>query len=151
MKNLVHKSLLPFFFILVSLFIFNNSQAQSSHEQLWGVWSLDSVELTKNGNTEKYSIETLLANQELLPRNIFTRLYFFSDQIGISTTEEIFLPDESHNLKGSFTIEGDILYITLQGEQPRKFTYLLGDEFLKTWYRQDDKEFYLVFKLLFKI
>jgi len=151
MKNKLQKKLLHVLSTLLILFVLNNSQAQNNHERLWGVWSLDSVELTNNGNTEKYSMETLFANQELLPRNIFTRLYFFADQIGISTTEEIFLPDENHNQKGSFTIEGNKLFITLRGEQPRKFTYLIEDEFLKTWHRQDDTEFNLVYKLLFKI
>jgi len=150
MKNILQKKLKTLFTVLLVLFTANNLQAQTDPTQLWGYWDLETVELTKHGVTEKYSIETLLLDLENLPRNMFTQFYFFSDQIGVSSTEEIFLPGETHNHKGSFTTEGGKLLITLRGEQPRIFTYLIEDDLLKIEYTQEDVQFHLVYKLTLK-
>jgi len=150
MKNLLHKKLITLFTVVLVLFTANNLQAQNTHEPLWGVWSLEIVEISKQGVSETHSYEALLADKENLPRNMFTSLYFFDDNIGINTTESEFVSGENLNQKGLFGIENGNLIITLFNEQPRIFSYVIENECLKLWYKQDETEFYLVYTLTIK-
>jgi hypothetical protein len=125
----------------------NNLQAQHSHKQLWGTWVLDTIGVTKQGVSEKHSLTDLLADKENLPRNMFTMLYFFDNQVGVGSTETEFVPAENLSLKGSFTTDNGKLIVTMQEEQPRVFTYAIENEVLKIWYTQEDTQFYLIYKL----
>ena len=145
----MHQNLKRIIPIILILFMLNNLQAQNNPQSLWGVWSLDSVTLTKQGVTENHSFENLLVDRDNLPRNMFTSLYFFDNQIGISSTDEFFPLDGNLNQKGTFTTEGNNLTITLQGETPRIFTYFIENELLKIEYTREDVQFHLVYKLTF--
>jgi len=120
--------------------------AQNNYQHIWGNWDLDTIEITKQGVTEIYSIETLLADKENIPRNMFTRLFFFDDQIGISSTEEIIAQGQPINQKGSFTIENEKLIVTMNNEQSRTFTYSVENDFLKIEYTRGSTEFKLIYK-----
>ena len=147
-NNILHRRFIRLFsVILLSLFMSNNLQAQSKNQHIWGIWDLDTIEITKQGVTEKYSIESLLADKVNIPRNMFTRLFFFDDQIGISSTEEIFAQGEYINQKGSFTIEDGKLIVTIGNEQTRTFKYTVENEFLKIEYTRGNTEFKLIYKL----
>ena len=146
-NNILHNRLIHALFILMSLFMLNNLQAQTSKEDLQGTWSLDMAEITKQWVTEKHTLESLYADKENLPRNMFIRLYFFDGYMSVDTTESEFLPGEKVNSKGTFIIDDGKLIVTMRNEQPRIFTYSIEDEFLKVWYTQEDTEFYLVYKL----
>jgi len=148
MKKILHNSLIRAFSVLLSLFIGCNLQAQTNPEDLWGTWELETVEITKSGITETHSFESLLADKENLPRNMFTRLYFFDDKIGVNTTESEFVSGENLSLKGVFTADDGMLTITMNNEQPRIFSYIIENELLKIGYSQDDEtQLYLVYKL----
>ncbi len=122
----------------------NNETAMVDH-RLWGTWNLDIVELTKNGVTKKYSLDVLLADKNNLPRNMFTSLYFFDDQIGVHSTETEFGFDV--NLKGSFTANDGILTVTMREEQSRSFMYVIENEMLRIWHTKGDTQFNLIYKL----
>ncbi|MDR1729038.1 MAG: hypothetical protein LBR52_00020 [Prevotellaceae bacterium] len=121
-----------------------NETAMVDH-RLWGTWDLDTVELTRNGVTKKYALDVLLADKNNLPRNMFTQLYFFANQIGVSNTEEEFIAGESLNLKGSFTVDNGNLIVTMQEEHSRVFTYTIENKFLKIWFTRGDTQFYLIY------
>ena len=125
----------------------NNLQGQTNPRQLWGTWELEKIEITKQGVTETHSLENLLADLRNLPRDMFTRLYFIDNQIEIKTTEEMFLPEEHLNQKGSFTTEGDKLFINLLREEPRIYSYFIADDLLKIEYAQKETHYYLTYKL----
>ena len=144
---MLHKNLIHLILVLLSLFILNNLHAQNSYEQLWGTWDLDTIEMTRQGVTEIHSLESLYADKENLPRNMFTQFYFFSNQIGGHNTESELVPSEDLNQKGYFSTDDGKLIITMGDEQPRIFTYIIKNDFLKIWYTQDDTQFYLVYKL----
>ena len=148
MKKILHNSLIRTFSVWLSLFMVNNLQAQTNPEDLWGTWDLETVEITKSGVTETHSLTGLLADKENLPRNMFTLLYFFNNQIGVNNTESEFVSGENLNLKGAFTANDGILTITINNEQPRTFSYIIENDLLKIWYTQDDEtQLYLVYKL----
>jgi len=148
MKKILQNSLIRAFSVLLSLFMVNNLQAQTNPEDLWGTWDLETVEITRQGVSETHYLESLLADKENLPRNMFTQFYFFSDQVGVSSTEEIFVSGGNLNLKGSFTADDGILIISIYDEQPRTFTYIIENDMLQIWYTQeDDTQLYLVYKL----
>jgi hypothetical protein len=106
--------------------------------------------MTKQGITKKYSLNDLFADKKNLPRNMFTTLYFFDNQIGVHSTETEFVAPENVSLKGSFTTNNQQLIVTMREEQPRTFTYKIENEYLKIWYVQDDTQFYLIYKLTSK-
>jgi len=147
MKNLLQKKLKTLFTVLLVLFTTTNLQAQTEHRHLWGTWELETIEITKQGVPEIHYLESLLADKENLPRNMFTQLYFFNDQVGVSSTEEIFVSGGNLNVKGSYTADDGVLIITMNNELPRMFTYIIENELLKIWYTQDNIELHLVYKL----
>jgi len=150
-NNKLHRRFIRLFsVILLSLFISNSLQAQTNSEDLWGTWSLDTIEITKNGVSTKHSIETLLKDRANLPRHLFTQLYFFDNQIGVHSTESEFGSTESQSFKGSYTTDNGKLIVTMREGQPRTFAYILENEILKIWYTRGDTQFYLVYKLIYK-
>jgi len=147
-NNVLQNSLIRAFSVLLSLFMVNNLHAQTNPEDLWGTWELETVAITKQGVTEIHLLTDLLTDKENLPRNMFTRLYFFNDQVGVNNTESEFVSGENLNFKGSFTADDGILIITINNEQPRIFTYIIENDLLQIWYMQDDDtQLYLVYKL----
>jgi len=149
-NNQMHRSYIRLLSVLLlSLFVLNNIQAQTNPKDLWGVWELETVKITRHGVTEIYSLTDLLADKENLPRNMFTRLYFFTNRVGVQNTESEFVSDDNLNYKGSFTADDGILIITIYDEQPRIFTYIIENDLLQIWYMQDDDtQLYLVYKLI---
>ena len=147
MKNMLHKNLVCLIAILLSFFMASNLHAQTNPEDLWGIWDLEIVEITRYGESEIHTLESLYADKENLPRNMFTQLFFFDDQVGTKSTEELFASERNLNHKGSFSINDGILSINIDTEQPRFFTYIIEDELLKIDYTQEDTHFYLVYKL----
>ena len=148
-NNQMHRSFIRYLSVLLlSLFVLNNLHAQTTPEHLWGTWELDTVEITKEEITEKHSLKNLLADLQNLPRDMFTRLYFIDDKIEINSTEEMFLPQENWNQKGSFSVEDNKLLIKLQREESRIFTYLITDDLLKIEFTRKETHFNLNYKLL---
>ena len=141
-NNKKHRSIIRLFSVLLGLFGLTHLQAQTSPEHLWGAWEIESIEINKPGLTEIHSLESLLEDKENLPRNLFTRLYFFDDQVGVNYIEEA----ENLNQKGTFSVEDGKLLITMRNEQTRVFTYTIEGDLLKIGYAQDDTQFYLVYK-----
>ena len=126
------------------------TNAQNIDERLWATWNLETVELTVQGTTQKYSWTVLRANKNLLPRNMFTALYFFDDQVGINSSETEFVSVENLCMKGSFSTNNGELIITLCEEQPRKFTYTIENDVLKLMYTVGITQLNLSFKLTLK-
>ena len=125
--------------------------AQTTDERLWGVWDLDSIELTINSVTQRYTLPVLLANRSILPRNMLTQLYFFKDQIGVNSTETEFVSAENVSLKGSFTANDGKLNVTMRDGNARTFNYSIENEFLKIRYSESPIEFYLIYRLTAKL
>ena len=146
-NNKMHRSFIRLFSVLLLSLFVNNLQAQTNLEHVWGYWDLDTVEITKQGVTEKHTLKSLLADKENLPKDMFTRLFLFDDQVGTNSTEEEFLSAEHLNQKGSFTVEDGKLLITMANEQARIFTYIRENDLLRIWYTREDTQFYLVYKL----
>jgi len=122
------------------------ASGQDIDKRLWGTWQLDSVGMTVNRVEQKYKLSTLLADRKLTPRNMFTALYFFGNQVGVNSTESFFatpLP----SLKGTFTTNNGLLTVTLRDSQPRTFTYSVEDKRLKIWYTLENIQFYLLYRL----
>ena len=137
--------------VLFSLFVTGWTSAQQIDERLWGTWLLDTVELTaQRGATQQHSLTSLFADKSNLPRNMFTQLYFFDDQIGVCSTETEFVRGEEVSMKGSFTTNDGELIITIRGEQSRQFVYSIEDDLLKISYTDGDTQFYLIYKLWLK-
>ena len=147
------KTKMLIFLVVMSVSFFSTTfvGAQEIDKRLWGVWDLDSVELTINRVTQKYPLPVLMADKSRLPRNMFTQLYFFSDQIGVNSTETEFVPVENVTLKGSFTTNNGSLVITLRGEPPLIFTYSIEGNRLDIRYTVGEIQFYLIFKLTSKL
>ena len=137
--------------VIFSLFVTGWTSAQQIDERLWGIWLLDTVELTaQRGATQRHSLASLFADKSKLPRNMFTQLYFFDDQIGVCNTETEFARGEDVSMKGSFTANDGELMVTIQGEQSRTFLYSIEDDLLKISYTEGDTQFYLIYKLWLK-
>ena len=145
------KKIKPFVWVMLfSCFTMSGIKAQSIDERLWGTWKLSTIVLTVQGITQEYTMEALLANKSKLPRNMFTGLLFFEDQVGVNSTETEFVPTEELSLKGTFTTDNGKLVISLRGKQPRSFAYEFENSFLRIRYTQGDTQFYLVYKLILK-
>ena len=137
--------------VLFFLFVTRWASAQQIDQNLWGTWELNTVELTKQGVVaQKSSLTDLFANKNNLPRNMFTQLYFFDDQIGVNSTETEFVSAENLSLKGNYTANDGTLIVTMYGEPSRIFTYALSNERLEIWYTEEGTQFYLVYKLIVK-
>ena len=150
-KGMIKQLKIAVITVMFSLFVVSWVNAQQIDNRLWGTWSLDTIELTKDGVPRQYTLETLLADKSNLPRNMFTWLYFFGDQIGVHSTETEFVPAVDVSLKGNFTTNDGLLIVTMYEESPRTFTYEIEDDLLIIKYTEGDVQFYLVYKLLHKI
>ena len=137
--------------VLFSLFVTGWVNAQQIDKRLWGTWNLDEIELKKSGTTRQYTLDALLADKGNLPRNMFTWLYFFNDQIGVHSTETEFRRAEDLNLKGRFTTNNGQLIVTMRGEISRSFDYEIEDNLLRIRYTDEVYQFFLVYKLIHKI
>ena len=151
MKKMITKQLKKAMItVIFSFFVMSWVNAQQIDNNLWGIWKLSMVELTKGGVTRTCTYEDLLADKNNLPRNMFTSLYFFGDKVGVGSTETEFVPSENLNFKGTFTTNNGQLIVTIKGEQPRTFAYEVDNSLLKIRYTEGDVQFYLIFKLSLK-
>ncbi|MCL2097819.1 MAG: hypothetical protein FWH23_03560 [Bacteroidales bacterium] len=130
--------------LLLCCFTTGKASAQHSDERLEGLWELKTITITVDDVSQTYSVEELLADKSRLPRNMFTSLYFFDDQIGVNSTETEFVPEVS--LKGTFTANEGTLIVTMREEQSRTFNYTFENELLKIEYTQASRQFYLIYK-----
>ena len=145
-KGMIKQMKIAVITVMFSLFVVGWVNAQQIDNRLWGAWSLDTIELKKDGVPRQYTLETLLADKSNLPRNMFTRLYFIEDQIGVHTTEAEFVSMTNVSLKGNFTTDDGLLIVTMYGEQSRIFTYAIDSELLKIRYTEGDTQLYLIYK-----
>jgi len=126
------------------------ASGQDIDRRLWGVWSLDSVEITTNQITRKYKLTELLANKNNLPRNMLIELYFVQTHVGIKTTETFFDDIEIGDQKGFFSTNQGQLTLRLTKWATRTFNYEVEEKRLKVWYSQESVSYYLIFKLTFE-
>ena len=151
MKKRIKKQLkIAVLTVVFSSFMPNWANAQQIDNRLWGTWRLSMVEITTDGVTRACTSEALLADKSNLPRNLFTGLYFFDEKVGVNSTETEFVPSDRVRLKGTFTANNGTLIITLRGEEPREFSYEVGNELLNIRYTEGDTQFYLIYKLSLK-
>lgn len=125
--------------------------AQNVDQRLWGIWDLETVEITSNNVTQQYPFADLLTNKETLPRNMFTSLAFFANEVAVNRTDIYFIPAHEVNMKGSFSTNNGQLTITIRTEEPRTFDYTIESETLKLKYTELNMQYQLFFKLTSKI
>lgn len=129
----------------------SRAEAQQADERLWATWNLESIEITVGKTTQSYTLEELLSDKKKLPRNLFTSLYFYENEIGVSNTESEFVSDDDMvSLKGRFITNNGTLIVTMYGEEPRVFTYTIEDDVLNIRYTAAERQFYLTYKLIAK-
>ena len=135
-------------------------RAQDLDEQLYGVWLLDSVEISLGGMAKKYVVDALLTDKNILPVNMFTIISFFEDQlkdekgqveVDIRYAELEFTAEKEKSLKGVFVTHNGQLTMTLAGKPPRVFAYAVENERLKMKFSYANISFTLLYKLIFKI
>ena len=125
--------------------------AATVDERLWATWGLETVEITTGGVTKEYSLETLLANANIIPSNLFTLFIFFGNEVeaGISHAHAEFAAEKESRLtalKGTFTTENGQLTITLREKQPRTFGYSIENNRLKISFNHSGAQFNLIYK-----
>jgi len=120
-------------------------------DRLWGAWNLEAVEITTGKDVKTYTLETLLANANIIPSNLFTLLVFFENivEAGISHNHTEFASEKESRLtalKGTFTTKNGQLTINLHEKQPRTFVYSIENNRLKISFNHSGTQFNLIYK-----
>ncbi|MCL2098721.1 MAG: hypothetical protein FWH23_08210 [Bacteroidales bacterium] len=134
----------------VAAFAQTGENSTTVDERLWAIWSLETVEITADGTTKQYSLETLLANTSILPRNMFTTLDFFGNEIeaDISYAHTEFAAEAESLLtavKGTFTASNGQLTLSLREKEPRTLAYSIENNLLRISFSYEDRKFNLIY------
>ena len=124
------------------------AQAGTLDERLWGTWGLETATVTTGSDVKAYTVESLLADRDKLPKNLFLSLLFFNDQMGACSSEEALVYEFDMNVKGSFSTDNGQLTVTLREKQPRTFAYVIENDKLKVRYTQGNTQYDLIYKLI---
>ncbi|MDR1257695.1 MAG: hypothetical protein LBK65_00220 [Tannerellaceae bacterium] len=122
--------------------------------RLRGEWSLESVEVKIGNTTQRLQVEALMNNPairslvgQFIDDRYFTIL-FYGNEVGLDLKN----PTKNFDrpLKGTYSVAGDRLTISMQDEQSHTFNYRVDGENLSVTYVQGNNQLSLIFKLYLK-
>ncbi|MDR0296340.1 MAG: hypothetical protein LBH91_09260 [Prevotellaceae bacterium] len=139
--------------IAIAILCITETKAQDNTQPvdkgLWATWELETITISTQDLTRSHSLEELLAKKSKLPRNMFTSLYFFENEIGVNSTGAESVSDSNMiSLKGTYTAGNGELVVNIYGEQSRTFNYAIENDILKISYSHAEGQFYLLYKLI---